>query len=225
MKWLDVAAHPDDEVLGCGATISRMAREGHDVFISVLGQGISSRYENHDQASSKELEELQRRCRKAAGLLGAKDIFTFRFPDNSFDTVPLLQIVKTIEGLVQRTKPEVIYTHYAGDLNIDHAITIRAVLTAIRPVKDQQVKKLYSFEIPSSTEWAFGEFGPFTPNVFVDVSTTLELKIRALLCYESEAREYPHPRSPEALRSLAKKWGSTAGLNAAEAFQLIRSIR
>jgi len=224
MNCLVVAAHPDDEVLGCGATISRMAREGHDVFISILGQGISSRYENHDQASSRELEELQRRCRSAAKLLGTKDIFTFRFPDNSFDTVPMLQIVKTIEGLVKRTKPEVIYTHYAGDLNIDHAITFRAVLTATRPLKNNQVKKLYSFEIPSSTEWAFGNFTPFSPNVFVDVSTTFELKIRALLYYESEAREYPHPRSPEALHSIAKRWGSTGGLEVAEAFQLIRSI-
>jgi len=226
MDALIVAAHPDDEVLGCGGTVAGMVREGSSVYIAILGEGITSRYDERERADRGLVDALHARSRQAAGILGAAELFTHNLPDNRFDTVPLLDIVKIVEGLIESLKPEVIYTHHGGDLNIDHAIVHRAVLTASRPLADCPVKRLYAFEVPSSTEWSFGQLQPvFRPNVFTDISATLETKIEAMGLYEDEARPFPHPRSPEALRAIARKWGSTAGMEAAEAFELIREVR
>lgn len=225
MRVLVVVAHPDDEVLGCGGTISLMAGQGHDVFVAILGEGITSRFAAVDDQARALLKELHHRSREVSALLGVKELFLFSLPDNRFDTVPLLELVKQVEKVIQEVQPEVIFTHHGGDLNIDHALTFRAVLTSTRPTKRCPLKTLYTFEVPSSTEWAFGQFGgTFNPNFFVEVTSTLELKIKAMEHYESEAREFPHPRSAEALRALARYRGATAGLPAAEAFQLIRQI-
>ena len=226
MNVLVVAAHPDDEVLGCGGTIARLAREGHDVSIAVLGEGVTARYALEGEADRTLVEGLHAQGHQAGRLLGARRVFMHGLPDNRFDTVPLLDVVKIIEGLIGRFKPEAVYTQHGGDLNIDHSITYRAALTATRPTPGGAVKELYAFEVPSATEWAFQQFAPsFQPNVFVDISGTLEDKVRALETYDSEVRPFPHPRSPEALRSIARRWGSVAGLHAAEAFQLVRGIR
>lgn len=228
MKILIVAAHPDDEVLGCGGTIARLARDGHEVYIAILGEGITSRYERRQEQEAEKplIEELHTRSREVGRYLSVKDIFLFSLPDNRFDTVPLLDIIKMVENLIGNLQPDVIYTHHSGDLNIDHQIVHRAVLTAARPLKSCPVKEIYAFEVPSSTEWAFQQFEPvFRPNVFVDIGETLEIKVQAMQLYESEARPFPHPRSPEALRAIARRWGSMIGVEAAEAFQLIRSVR
>ena len=157
-------------------------------------------------------------------LLGAVEIHAFDLPDNRFDSVAILDVIKIVEALLSRIHPTIVYTHQAGDLNVDHAVVHRAVLTATRP-GTCQVRALYAFEIPSSTEWAFGQLEPrFNPNTFVDVATTLDRKLEAMELYESEAAEFPHPRSPVALRALAVLPGSQASLEAAEAFQLIRKI-
>jgi LmbE family N-acetylglucosaminyl deacetylase len=222
---LVVAAHPDDEVLGCGGTIARRAADGDDVYIAIFGEGITSRYADRADAQQELLTALHGDSRRVADQLGARDLFMYNLPDNRFDTVPLLDVVKIIEELVDRLKPEVIYTHHGGDLNIDHVVLHRAVLTATRPVGGSPVRSVYSFEVASSTEWAFGQYGgAFRPNVYVDIATTLERKITAMEAYESEARPFPHPRSPEALRAIAQRWGSQVGLQAAEVFELVRSI-
>ena len=131
-----------------------------------------------------------------------------------------------IETLIERIKPEVVYTHHGGDLNIDHVIVHRAVITAVRPMVDCPVQDIYAFEIPSSTEWAFQQFPPvFKPNVFVDISQTIGYKINAMACYEGEVRTFPHPRSAEALRIAARRWGSVVGADFVEAFELIRMLR
>lgn len=225
MKVLVVAAHPDDEVLGCGGTITRLSQEGHNVYIAILGEGVTSRYQHQEEADQGQVKALHARSQQVAELLGAKDLFLYNLPDNRFDTVPLLDVIKIIEELIERLQPEVVYIHHGGDLNIDHVIMHRAVLTATRPMIDCSVKEVYAFEVPSSTEWAFQQFQPFRPNVFMDISTTLETKLKAMKLYESEGRAFPHPRSPEALRALAQWRGSTAGLKAAEAFELIRAVR
>jgi len=226
MRVLVVAAHPDDEVLGCGATAARLVVEGHDVHFAILGEGITSRHLRRSDADPAGLVALHQKARSAAAKLGVKNVVLHKLPDNRLDTMPLLDVVKMVEDLVGRIKPEIIYTHHGGDLNIDHEVVNRAVLTATRPVSGQPVREIYAFEVPSSTEWAFQRLGPsFHPNVFVDVSRTLEAKIAAMESYESEARQFPHPRSPEALRALAMRWGSVAGCAAAEAFELLRSIR
>lgn len=225
MNVLVVAAHPDDEVLGCGATIARLSHEGHTVRIAILGEGITSRYQERSDAPPALVAKLREQARAACSLLGVQDVRVFDFPDNRFDTAPLLKIVKLIEGLIDETKPEVIYTHHGGDLNMDHVIVNRAVLTACRPQQTCPVRDLYAFEAPSSTEWAFRSCGAFSPNVFVDVQGTLDVKVQAMEAYDSEARSFPHPRSAEALRAVALRWGSVSGLRAAEAFQMIRSVR
>lgn len=223
---LVIAAHPDDEVLGCGSTILRLAQEGHEVYIAILGEGITSRYKQRKDAEMREVEKLKKTSRKAGRMLGAKKVFFFALPDNRFDTVPLLDVVKKIEGLITKLKPSVVFTHHSSDLNIDHSLVHRAVLTATRPTAGMPVKSIYMFEIPSATEWAFGQFKPvFCPNVFYDIGQFLDAKLEALQLYESESRNFPHPRSKETLISLSRKWGSMAGVRAAEAFELIRSIK
>jgi LmbE family N-acetylglucosaminyl deacetylase len=223
---LVVAAHPDDEILGCGGTMTRLAREGHQVRIAILAEGMSSRYAHREDADPRQLQHLHARAQQAADKVGAKEVVLCKLPDNRLDTVPLLEVVKQVEELVARFRPEVIYTHHPGDLNVDHGVVHRAVLTATRPVPGQCVKEIYAFEIPSSTEWAFQRLEPlFRPSVFVDITETLETKIEALACYDTETRKFPHPRSAEALRAIAKRWGSVVGLPAVEAFELIRSVR
>ena len=226
MRNLVIASHPDDEVLGCGGTIARLAAEGHEVYIAILGEGISSRYPQREQADPSLLQTLRACCHQVGKLLGAKELFLYNLPDNRFDTVPLLNIVKIIDDLVEKLAPEAIYTQHGGDLNIDHGLVFRATLTAARPIAGGPVKAVYAYEVPSSTEWAFQKFDPqFQPNLFLDISQTLEMKIQGMQLYESETRLFPHPRSPEALRANAVRWGSVAGLKAAEAFEIIRDVR
>lgn len=219
-----IAAHPDDEVLGCGGTIARLAGE-HEVHIIILGEGVSSRYDHRQAAPSKELQRLQSEARAVATLLGVKSVEFGGLPDNRLDEVPLLDVIKRVERWLEELQPEMIYTHHPGDLNIDHLITFRAVLTAARPMQSCCVRHIYAFEVPSSTEWAFQRFEPtFRPNVFVDISATIKTKIHAMQKYTSEAQPSPHPRSPEALQAIARRWGSVVGVEYAEAFELIRSL-
>jgi len=225
MNVLVIAAHPDDEVLGCGGTIARLVEQGGDVYIAILGEGITSRYGHRDEADQEHLDELHATSEQVAELLGASELFMYNLPDNRFDTVPLLDVIKIVEELIERVEPDTVFTQHGGDLNIDHNIVYRAALTATRPLVDHPVRKVYSYEVASSTEWAFKKFEPsFQPNTFVDITETLETKVQAMEMYESEARSYPHPRAPESLRAIARNWGRTAGLHAAEAFELIRSV-
>jgi N-acetylglucosamine malate deacetylase 1 len=217
------AAHPDDETLGCGATVAKLAAK-EEVHVVVLGDGITAREAFQDDRAA--VETLYRDAEEAAKVLDVASVSFERLPDLRFDTLPLLDIVWRVERVIQRLRPTTVYTHHLGDLNRDHQITARAVLTATRPVGDCPVHDVYAFEVPSSTEWTFGALAPaFRPTVFVDVTDTIETKVRAMGCYRSEAREFPHPRSPEALRSIARRWGSVVGRGYVEAFELVRSIR
>ncbi len=226
MKILVIAAHPDDEVLGCGGTIAKLSAMGKEVHILIMGEGVTSRYNAREQADSKELEELHKCAQQAGASLGAKSVMLKNLPDNRFDSISLLDVVKIVEEVIEDVKPEVIYTHHGGDLNIDHRIVNQAVLTATRPVEGQIVKEIYAFEVASSTEWAFQRFEPvFRANYFVDITDSLEKKIKGMEYYEPEAREFPHPRSSKALRAIAERWGSAVGCRAAEAFELIRAIK
>jgi LmbE family N-acetylglucosaminyl deacetylase len=225
-RILIVAAHPDDEVLGAGATAARLAREGHEVSIAILGEGATSRFEQRSDADTNLVQSLGEQSRRAAQILNAAEVSLHGLPDNRFDSVALLDVVKIVERLISKLAPSVVFTHHGGDLNIDHQITNRAVITATRTLAATPVRELYAFEVPSSTEWAFQQFEPiFRPNTFFEISDTLELKVTALLEYEGEARAFPHPRSSDALRAIARRWGSVAGCGAAEAFQLIRRVR
>jgi len=227
MTILVIAAHPDDEVLGCGGMIARYAAEQHDIHIAILGEGVSSRYERRGDAPVADIQDLQTDARAAAAALGARSVLFGGLPDNRFDELALLDVIKPVEEWIGSVRPDAIYTHHPGDLNIDHGITFRAVLTATRPgASGRLVPDVYTFEVPSSTEWAFQRVAPaFRPNVFVDITAGLDRKIAAMQCYRGESRPAPHPRSPEILRAAAARWGSAAGVPAAEAFELIRSVR
>jgi LmbE family N-acetylglucosaminyl deacetylase len=224
-RTLVIAAHPDDEVLGCGGTVARLAREGREVHIAILGEGITSRFAQREHADPASVAHLHTHSHAAAEKLGAREVHLLNLPDNRFDTVPLLEVAKGIEDLLERVKPEVVYTQHGGDLNIDHVVCFRATLIATRPMAGCCVKSVYAYEVASSSEWAFQQFAPaFQPNTFVDIGATLETKIEAMQTYESEARAFPHPRSPDALRAIARRWGSVVGVEAAEAFQCVRHV-
>lgn len=226
MNILVIAAHPDDEVLGCGGTMARLSAEGAHVSVLILATGLTSRADFDPVRDAAALAVHQERARRAGALLGAKEVNFANFPDQRMDTVPLLDITQTIEREIARVRPETVFTQHGGDLNMDHVITFRATMAATRPMPGCPVKRLYAYEIASSTEWAFQQFEPrFRPEIFYDIGSHLEKKIAAMQVYESEARAFPHPRSPEALRAIAQRWGSTVGTTAAEAFCCVRELR
>lgn len=223
-RILVIAAHPDDEVLGCGGSIAKFSAGGDKVFALILGEGAMSRFDTRkDGLKSKAPAKLKAASARVARIMGIKMVSMFNFPDNRFDTVPLLEIAKVIEKVKNGIKPDIVYTHHRDDLNIDHRITYDAVLTACRPLKGETVKEIYSFEVPSSTEWNYP--ASFNPDVFIDINRTICKKIAALKCYKSELRQFPHPRSEEGARHLAAYRGSMAGLNCAEAFETVRIIK
>ena len=219
-KILIVCAHPDDEVLGCFATVAKLIKEGYEAYTLILSEGKTSREIKDVQA---EIDVLNDEIIKANKTIGVKKVYTESFADNRFDSVDLLDIVKAVSKVKDEVKPDIIFTHYENDLNIDHQITYKAVITATRPMKDESVKEIYSFEILSSTEWNYPL--SFSPDVFFDVSDTLELKKKAMLEYGSELCEYPHPRSIEGIELNAKYHGMRIGVDKAEAFKSVRVIR
>jgi len=236
MKILVIAAHPDDEILGMGGTITKHIKSGNIVKIVIMATGIFARRssnlknsfkysmtEKEAQIAQLQLKQLRNDAKKAANIVGVSDIEFLDFPDNEMDTVSSLEVTKSIEKIIEKFNPDEVYTHSQNDVNIDHRIIHDATLTATRPTSKTSVKSVYSFEIPSSTEWSFKSM--FTPNVFVDISKELSKKIKAMESYKSELRKYPHPRSKEGLEAIAKRWGTVSGFNAAEAFCLIRELK
>ena len=221
-RVLVIAAHPDDEILGVGGTVRRLVSEGSTANCMILGEGLTSRKNFRSETAPNTLDELQKSALDAASIIGYCHVDFCSLPDNRFDTVPLLDIIKMVDMAIEKFTPDIIFTHHHGDLNIDHQKTFEAVLTACRPIIGHSVKELYSFYIPSSTEWNFS-YGhtSFSPNYFVDISQTLNAKLDAMRCYTTEIRDFPHPRSLVALSAIAKTWGSVAGMLAAEAFHLV----
>jgi LmbE family N-acetylglucosaminyl deacetylase len=216
-KILIIAAHPDDEVLGCFGTVARLIKEGYEAYTLILSKGKTSRgeYEN--------IEKLKTEMIQANKYIGIKEVFQKNFPDNSFDSIKLLDIIKEIEKIIKKIKPEIIFTHYEKDLNIDHQLTYKAVITATRPMLNCFVKEIYSFEILSSTEWNYPL--SFSPDVYFDISDTLKDKITAMSYYQSELKDFPHPRSLEGIELNAKYHGMRIGKKAAEAFKCVRIIK
>lgn len=205
MKIAVFAAHPDDETLGCGGTIARLAKEGHEITVCISA-----------------IRHLEKECRQVCDMLGVKTLLFKQFPDQMFET-EYRHIQITIEAALKDIQPDVVYTHHPGDLNLDHQIIAKTVLTACRPKPGCSVKDIYQFEVPSSTDWSFGY--TFQPNVFVDVTNTFILKCDAMEVYQGEVHPYPHPRSRKSLFAIGERWGSMVGLGMAEAFQLVRSLR
>ena len=219
---LVIAAHPDDEILGCGGTIARHVENGDNVDILFLADGVTSRGGVQD---NKDIIEREANGEKACSILGANVIKFAKYPDNKMDTIPFLDVVNEIEMVIKQLKPVVIYTHHVGDLNIDHQITHKAVMTAARPQPGCVVREIYSFEVLSSTEWSTPSPASFfIPNRFVDISMTLSKKLFALKSYNCEMHEFPHSRSVESVSILARHRGAAMGMDAAEAFKVERIL-
>ena len=225
---LVIVAHPDDEVLGLGSTMFTLINDYNcNVRAVILGEGITSRADERDVAKwQNELETHRSNIRSAQKSIGYESVGIYDFPDNRFDSIQLLDLIKVIEKEKSEFKPEIIFTHHGGDVNIDHQRTFEAVITACRPMAAEVVKTIITFETMSGTEWrASSDPKHFIPNLFFELSEqALSAKIKAMEAYEFERRPYPHPRSPEALRIRAQMWGMANGLELAEAFQIIRFI-
>lgn len=223
-RILLIFAHPDDEILGCGGTVAKLSEEGYEVYTLILGEGITARDEIREpEAKRAELNALREDALLANRKVGVKEVIFYSLPDNRFDTVPLLDIVKVVEKLIQEIRPSIIFTHSREDLNIDHQITYKVVLTATRPQPRSFVKEIYSCEVLSSTEWNYPmSFYPDT--YFVLSENHIKQKIEAMKCYKSELRTYPHPRSLEGIEYLARLRGMQIGVEYAEAFRLVRRI-
>jgi LmbE family N-acetylglucosaminyl deacetylase len=226
---LVIAAHPDDEVLGCGGAIAKHVKGGDEVHVCILAEGITSRTARRDAATAAgELGALRQSAERAHQVLGSKSLHLHDFPDNRMDSVDLLDIVKVVEQYVAQFRPTIVYTHHAGDVNIDHRRIHDAVIVACRPQPNSpgRVSTMLFFEVASNTEWQPpGSAESFSPNWFVDVSAELDTKLQSLAEYESEMRCWPHPRSREAVEYLARWRGATIGVQAAEAFVLGRQIQ
>lgn len=226
-KVLVIGAHPDDEILGVGGTIAKHTAQGDEVYVCLLSEHVTARKNKPDHTLF--LEQVH----AAKNIVGIKEILFFDFPNIQMNTVPTLKVVQAIEEAIVRFKPEIIYTHHTGDVNDDHHVTFRATMAAMRlpergnipGLPRNLIKEVLCYETPSSTEWAPPLSGTaFLPNVYVDISNFLDKKLAALACYENVTKPYPHPRSAEALTAKAKTTGVQAGLEAAEAFMLIRKL-
>ena len=226
MKYLVITAHPDDEVLGCGGSMLKWSKNGNEVQVLIMAEGVTSRDENRNRNDrSQDLSKLAQSAKKSADILGVKLVELLDYPDNRMDSVDFLDVVKAIEKKIEELRPNVVVTHHAGDLNIDHRIIHNAVITACRPQPGHPVRSILTFEVPSATEWQSSDKGlNFVPNWFEDITDTLHHKMKALKVYESEMRPWPHTRSLKAVEHLARWRGASVGCEAAEAFMLIKKI-
>jgi LmbE family N-acetylglucosaminyl deacetylase len=225
MNVLAVVAHPDDELLGCGATLRRLADEGHNVYSCVLSANAEARHERPEIARLREV------AAEASRMVGIRETVSYTFPNVQFNTVPHLEMVQGIEEAIIRFKPCWIFTHYSGDLNVDHRVTYETTMAAAslpqrlsRDLDPHLIERIYLFEIPTSTDWAWRAAGGFTPNAFVAVERTLEAKIAALRKFEGALKPPPHARTEATIRALAKVRGAQVNVEAAEAFQLVRHV-
>jgi LmbE family N-acetylglucosaminyl deacetylase len=198
--------------------MARHVANGDEVHVVFMADGVSSR----NESKNADLEKRNRARDKAMGIIGVEHVHTLNFPDNRMDTVPLLDVVQALEKIISQVNPTRVYTHQRNDLNVDHQITHQAVLTACRPVPGSVAREILAFEVMSSTEWSFSNVLSFTPNAFVDIGDFLNCKIRAMKAYNMELRPSPHPRSVQNIKAMATFRGNVVGLDAAEAFTVIR---
>lgn len=213
-RVLVIAAHPDDELLGCGGTVALHTSAEDEVTSVVVCEGESLRYGPIGVGQADH-------TRQAAEILGVRDVRTLNFADQRLDTLPLTDVIGALEPIVRERRPQVVYVQYGGDINRDHEILFKAILVATRPT-ETCIETILAFDTASSTEWAYPR--TFVPDTWVDISSTLERKLAAMNCYQSELRPYPHPRSLDALRHRALAWGNQCCLPSAEVFMTVRRI-
>lgn len=208
------SAHPDDEILGLGGTLRKHIEKGEPVRVIILCEAETMRYKNKNV-------NLKEMALKSAKIMGFEEIIFLDFPDQGLDKFSLVEVIRPIEDFLSKYKPDIVYTHFIGDINKDHKIIAEATIVATRPFKNK-IKYLLGYDNPSSTEWEIPY--RFSPNYFVNVKDTFQKKIEALKCYVSEINPFPHPRSEEAILTRAKYWGSFCNMELAEAFYIYRIL-
>lgn len=221
---LVIAAHPDDEVLGMGGTIAKLVREGCVVDVLIVTDGSSSQYSDSDHLAEI-IEAKKLETRSCADVLGVRDIYYGGLPDMKLDCIPHIDINQAIEKVIDKIQPDTVFTHFWGDVNLDHQNVYKSTLVTVRPVLGQVVRELYCYRVPSSTEWTPNKADTmFIPNYFVDIEQYAEQKYKAFDCYSTELRDYPHPRSVQYLRETDKAAGLRVGMLAAEEFVMLRKL-
>lgn len=222
MKILIIAAHPDDEVYGMGGTIIKLSSLGHHVYTLIVTEGCSAQYPGNSQI----IEDKKQEALQCSQILNVKEVIFGDLPDMKLDSIPHIEINAVIEKAVNTIKPDIVYTHNKGDINKDHRLVYESTLIACRPTAGQCVRQLLSYQVPSSTEWCGSNVEEiFIPNVFEEIEAYVGIKYKAILAYQTEVREYPHPRSLEYVRLWDRSTGMKVGLKETEAFKLIRDIR
>ena len=220
-KVLVIGAHSDDEVLGVGGTIDVLNKKGVEVDVLIITDSVSAQYQGLKSERDKRFEQLTKSC----NILGVSKVTQLDLPDMQLDTLAHMTVNKAIEKYLSENSYDTVFVHHPGDINRDHRVVFESVSIATRPLPDTKIKNILTYYTPSSTEWgAIYTKNNFNPNVFIDISTSIEQKLRAFCQYEKEVREFPHPRSLENIENISKTFGSTVGLNNAEAFSLVRSI-
>ena len=219
MKVLVISAHPDDEVIGAGGTIARHVDHGDEVYWCIVTQAYTPPW------SKEYLERARQQVYEVQKVLGIQEVFFCGFPTVKLNTIPYMEISSALQGIVDQVQPEVVYTTPGNDINLDHRIVYECTLVATRPLPGNSIQRLLSYEIGDGPrQGLMSGNGGFVPNVFVDVSQYMEKKLEAMSCYESELKEYPHPRSLKGVRMVAEARGLGVGLTAAEAFRLVRQV-
>lgn len=224
-KVLIIAAHPDDEVLGLGGTIAKHTKNGDEVHLLIITDGSTSQYKKSKELS-KIIDNKKKETEDCAKILGISTIIYGNLPDMKLDITPHIEINEVIENAINIIKPDIVYTHFWGDVNQDHIQVFNSTLVAVRPMVNQSVKEIYCYNVPSSTEWgSYNQFVAFSPNTFVDISKYFDIKQKAIECYKTELRNYPHPRSIECIKNYDKDCGLKVGVKMAESFVMIRNIK
>lgn len=213
---LVIAAHPDDEILGAGATFAKLLACGHAVHALVVCEGETVRF----TSQGRDVDQ-QDHARKAASVIGFTSFQCLRMKDQGLDTYSQIDLNQRLEDIIDELRPSVVYTHFSGDINRDHQVVHDSVMVATRPCRDF-IRQVLAFETPSAT--GLWTKHCFNPDTFEVVTDTLDIKLRAMACYETESPEFPHPRSIDALRHRARYWGNIIYRPAAEAFVTLRRV-
>lgn len=219
MRVLVVAPHADDEVLGVGGTISKYVSQNNEVYVCIVTKGHPSMF------PETLLNKLREETLKVHEFLGIKRTFFLDFPAVMLKEVPLYELNKKILDVIKTVQPDIVFIPHYGDMHFDHYIVAHSAMVGLRPIYETKVLEIYSYETLSETEWNIPHVSStFIPNTWVDISKYLDRKLEAMSLYSTQIKNFPHPRSLEAIKSLAKLRGSTVGVEAAEAFSLIRKI-
>jgi LmbE family N-acetylglucosaminyl deacetylase len=216
---LVVAAHPDDEVLGCGGVMARHAAHDDEVHVLIATRGAAEMF------SDQEIQETRQSMRAAHEVLGVAGAHFLDFPAPKLDLVPGHQLADAISAVTESLHPKVVYLPHLGDLHADHRAVAHATLVAARPLPGCRTRRLLCYETLSATDWAPpSPHDAFVPTVFVDITDYLEYKLRAMSCYRGQVRQPPHTRSLQSIEALARVRGGAVGVHSAEAFVLMRDI-